>query len=321
MRTLFLAVALALVASGAHAQTSRSTASSTRSTESSNDGLATASGHEVSVGVAAYAYHEPLSTPISIHGPKLALEYTGTVSLDERHWFVQAQAGATLGAATYDGFCSPFLIRPNQGSPNGYELGLGSPSPCSESGDADWYVEARGLVGKDVIRQRWAWSPYSGLGLRHLSNGTTGVNGYRTDDYLYVPLGVTARTRVDSRRILRFDVEFDVLAHGWQRTRDSELGGGDLPPTATAPAFTINSFTDVSFPQSRGWALRVGSHYPLTRRWSLQPYYVRWSVGSSPVMFETITFTVNGVTAREQRGVYEPFNVTHEGGIRLGVHF
>ena len=49
-------------------------------------------------------------------------------------------------------------------------------------------LEARALVGKDVIGHAWARSPDSGLALRHLSNGTAGVAGYRTDEYVYVPL-------------------------------------------------------------------------------------------------------------------------------------
>jgi len=249
-------------------------------------------------------------------------EYAGTLSLSAgRHWFVQAHLRSTLGAATYTGWCSPFVITPDNASPNGYLLDIGDPSPCSEDGDADWYAEGRALVGKDLMTNAWAWAPYSGLGLRHLSNGTTGVAGYRTDDYLYVPVGVSARTALAAHRVLSLNVELDVLGHGWQHTHDSQLGGGDAPATATAPAFTIDSFTDIAFSQTRGWALRAGTAFPITARWSLQPYYVRWDVQSSPVESETVTFTVNHVTAREQLGFYEPHNITNEIGVRLGLHF
>ena len=67
--------------------------------------------------------------------------------------------------------------------------------------------------------------------------------------------------------------------------------------------------------------MRASAKYPLTTRWSLEPYYVRWNVSSSPVNYETATFTVNDVTAREQLGAYEPVNVTSEFGVRLGFHF
>jgi hypothetical protein len=59
-----------------------------------------------------------------------------------------------------------------------------------------------------------------------LSNGTTGTAGYGTDEYLYVPVGITPRTRVASRRALSVNLEFDRLLHGWQKTRGSALGGG-----------------------------------------------------------------------------------------------
>ena len=321
MKTIMLTATLTLIASAAVAQTSQSIPSST-SDHAGETEPATATGHDIGAGVAGYTYREPGVHAISIHGDKLTLEYTGTASLNKRqHWFVQAQVRSTLGSGAYQGWCSPYLITPNRASPNGYELGIGGASPCRESGDSDWYVEGRGLVGKDVIGQRWGWSPYSGLGLRHLSNGTNGVSGYRSDDYLYVPLGLTARTAVASRKTLSLTVEVDALLHGWQRTRDSELGGGDFPATTTAPPFTINGFTDVSFSQSRGWALRASAQFPLTVRWSLQPYYVRWSVRASPVNDETVTFTVNNVRAQEQLGFYEPYNVTNEVGVRLGIHF
>jgi hypothetical protein len=213
------------------------------------------------------------------------------------------------------------LIIPNGVSPNGYQLDLGDASPCSESGDSDWYVEARALVGKDFVGQRWGLSPHTGVGVRHLSNGTTGIAGYRTDEYLYMPFGLTTRTRIASNRTLSINLEYDRLLHGWQKTHGSKLGGGDVPATPTAPAFTIDGFSDVSFAQHDGWALRAGARFQLTTAWWVEPYYVHWSVGASPVNFETATFTVNQVTARQQLGFYEPDNTTNEFDVRVGFHF
>jgi hypothetical protein len=39
------------------------------------------------------------------------------------------------------------------------------------------------------------------------------------------------------------------------------------------------------------------------------------------VNFETVAFTVNGITAREEFGAYEPDNVTNEFAMRLGFRF
>ena len=284
--------------------------------------LATPAGHELIFGLGYYDYVEPGDTSISIHGPKFRAGYTGTMSLNpDQHWFLQADARGLFGSTTYDGWCSPFLIAPSSASPNGYALDFGDPSPCSESGDKDWYLEGRALVGKDFMGQKWGWSPSIGVGMRHLSNGTNGVAGYRTDDYLYLPVGITARTTVASHKALSFNLEYDQLLHGWQRTHDSQLGGGDVPATPTAPAFTIEGFSDISFDQHSGWALRAGATYQMTRQWSLEPEYIHWNVSASPVNYETATFTVHGITAQQQLGFYEPLNTTNEFVVKLGFRF
>jgi opacity protein-like surface antigen len=182
-------------------------------------------------------------------------------------------------------------------------------------------VEGRALVGKDFIGGSWGFSPDVGLGLRHLSNGLTDVPGYRTDDYLYLPVGITARTTVASHNALSFNLEYDHLLHGWQKTRDSQLGGGDVPATPTAPPFTIEGFSDISFDQSSGWALRAGAKYQISRHWSVAPQYIHWNVTASPVNYETATYTVNRITAQEQIGAYEPLNRTNEFTVKVGLRF
>jgi len=159
------------------------------------------------------------------------------------------------------------------------------------------------------------------VGIRHLSNGTTGVAGYRTDDYLYLPVGITARTIVASHNPLSFNLEYDHLLRGWQRTHDSQLGGGDVPATPIAPAFTIEGFSDISFEQHSGWALRVSAKYQMTRHWSVEPGYIHWNVSASPVNYETATFTVNSITVQQQFGAYEPLNRTNEFVATLGFRF
>jgi hypothetical protein len=323
MKKFVLTCVVTLMASQAFAQTPYSTPSASRSIATGDGGeLATLPGNDLSAGVSSYTYNEPGAQSISIHAPKFVAEYTGTFSIKKQsHWFGQAQARGLVGNTTYDGWCYPFLIRPEPTSPNGYALGVGDASPCSESGDKDWYLEGRGLVGKDLIGQAWALSPYSGIGLRHLSNGIGGVAGYRTENYLYLPLGATVRASVASRRPLSFTLEYDRLLHGWNTTRDSRLGGGDVPATSTTPAFTVDGFTDISFTQSSGWALRASAKVPVTTRWSVEPYYVYWNVKASPVNYETATFTVHNITVQQQLGAYEPDNNTSEFGVRFGFRF
>ena len=284
--------------------------------------LTTPSGHELNFNVGGYDYVEPGDTSISIHGLKFGGGYTGTMLLNaNRHWFLQADAQGLAGRTTYDGWCYPFLIRPDSRSINGYALTVGDSSPCSESGDNDWYIEGHVLIGKDFIGRRWGWSPTGGLGVRHLSNGIAGIPGFRTDEYLYVPIGITARTMVASRSAVSFNVEYDRLVRGWQQTRNSQLGGGEVPATPSAPPFTIEGFSDISFDQHSGWALRASAKYHVARRWSIEPEYIHWNVSDSPVSYETATFTVNRITAQQQLGAYEPLNTTNEFTVKLGFHF
>jgi hypothetical protein len=325
MKTVFLSGLLALISFQCFAQTRDSApplATQPRDAAPVDGSLATPTGHDVNVSVGGYTYIEPGALRISIHGPKIGGEYTGTLSFNKRqHWFAEGDVRGTVGNLTYDGWCSPFLITPNSSSPNGYALGEGDASPCSETGERDWYVEGRALVGRDFVAHKWGLSPVSGVGFRHLSNGLSGVRGYRTDHYLYLPLGLTARTTVASHRAVSFTMEYDHLLHGWQKTRDSELGGGDIPATPTAPPFTIEGFTDISFAQHAGWALRASGRYLLTQHWWIEPSYTHWNVSASPVNYETATFTVNNVTARQQLGFYEPLNATDEFLVKLGFHF
>lgn len=312
MRTVavFILSVLAVVAisaSNAAAQTSR---------------LATSSGSEVNISVSGYKYTEPDGLSISIHGAKIGGEYTGTMVVDSRrHWFVQGNFRGQTGHTTYDGWCSPFLIVPDSRSPNGWALDLGDAEACSETGDPDWHVEGRGLVGKDFIGSSVGWSPYSGVGFRHLSNGLAGASGYRTQDYLYLPFGITARLQAGSHGLLSFNAEYDQLLHGWNTTRDSALGGGDIPATPTAPAFTLVGFTDVSLEQTSGYAFRASAKYQMNRHVSLEPYYIRWHVSPSPVNTEIATYIVGGIQAQENFGAYEPRNVTNEFGVKLGIRF
>jgi len=319
MKKFLLAAAIALLPSQAFPQTPVSRPVPPATVE---PGVATRTGNEVNVSVDNYNYIEPGTLRISIHAPKIGVEFISTAPLNEdHHWFAQTDLRATFGNAAYDGFCLPWLITPNSASPNGYELDLGDASPCNETGDKDWYLEGRVLAGKDLIGHKWGLSPYGGVGLRYLSNGTAGVSGFRTDRYLYPAIGLAARTNAGGHRVLSFTLEYDRLIHGWQKTRNSLLGGGVIPATPTAPSFTLNGITDISFVQHGGWALRASAKYDVARHLSVEPYYFHWSVNASPDNDQTVTFTVNGVTAHEQFGAYEPFNVTHEVGVKLGFHF
>lgn len=285
--------------------------------------LATAVGHEIAISGQHYRYEEPDPTvDISIAGLKVGGEYTGTWVLSQRrHWFLQLNARVTGGPADYDGWCRPWQIEPSATSANGYALRLGTRFTCDEQNDSDWYADGRLIIGKDLIGNAWSVSPFTGIGARHLANGITGHANFRTDAYVYVPVGMTLRTTLSSTRALGLTVEYDHLIRGWQTTRNSLLGSGTVPATSTAPAFTIGDFTDLSFDQHHGRALRASATVPVTDRWSIQPYYTHWRIEDSPISTGSVAYAVGGVTVRGQLNAYEPFNTTAEFGVKIGFRF
>ena len=284
--------------------------------------LATAAGHEINVSVQHYKYEEPDPVDISIFGPKAGAEYTGTWLLSaRRHWFAQVNARVTGGLTDYDGWCRPWQIAPSATSPNGYALKLGDRSKCTESKDADWYAEGRAIIGKDLIGSALSLSPFTGIGVRHLANGITGNPNFRTEEYLYVPVGATLRAKLSPTRAIEFTAEYDHLVRGWQTTRNSLLGGGTVPATSTTPAFTIGDFTDLSFKQRHGRALRASATVPVTKRWSVAPYVTHWRVEDSSVATGSVAYTVANVTARGTLNAYEPLNTTIEAGVKIGFRF
>jgi hypothetical protein len=323
MKARVLAILIGLISSSAFAQTPAAGSTSSRPPQGPEPTalLTTPIGHELTVHVGAYDYVEPGNLKISIHGAKVGGGYTGAWTLSRRHWFVKADARGSAGRTSYDGWCAPYLITPDSTSPNGYAFDIGEYSPCSESGDRDWYLEGRTLIGKDFVGRKWGVSPETGLGVRHLSNGIAGIPGFRTDEYLYVPFGLTARTGLTAHTALSMNIEYDQLLHGWQNTHESQLGSGTVPATATAPAFTIEAFSDLGFAQHPGWALRASAKYQVNKTWSIEPSYVYWHVSDSPVSAGTVTFTVNGVTVDQQFGAREPENYTHEFVVKLGWRF
>ena len=285
--------------------------------------LATPTGHDLNVSGQHYKYTEPLGDEIDVKmlGPKFGAEYTGTFALGQRRrLFGQFNVRATGATVKYDGACRPWQIVPSSTSANGFQLTLGTTFPCSETGDADWYVDGRALAGRDFIGSTWAVSPLIGVGFRRLSNGTGGISNFRTQEYLYVPLGLTLRTTASQGHILGFTVEYDHLVRGWNTTRDSLFGAGTVPATSTTPAFTIGDFTDFSFTQRKGWAVRASANYQLTRSWSIEPYFTRWRVMDSNVTTGSVAYAVNGITARQTLSAYEPSNFTNEFGLKVGLH-
>lgn len=165
----------------------------------------------------------------------------------------------------------------------------------------DWIGEVRVVIGRDYLPGgNYSLSPYIGLGYRYLYNdlrgySSTGAAGYqRYSQYVYVPVGLTARFRAGERWTLAPTVEYDVFLGGRQKSQLSDTGLG---------------YYDVTNDQDRGYGYRV---YLMAEngRWSFGPWLHYWKIRDSDV-----------VPIGLGRVGMEPENSTREYGVELRYRF
>ncbi len=217
-----------------------------------NSALATKTGSEVGLTVAAYKYTEP--DLMSLKATKVKFDYAGNYAMgsdwpnQNKGWFLRWEAQFSTGKADYSSSVS--------GTQNNLP---------------DWYYEIRGLIGKDFDLGSHVLSPYVGLGYRYLYNDlrgttTTGSRGYRREvRYTTLPIGVTHKTNLASNRQLLTTVEYTHLIRG---NADAKLSDSNV----TTP--------DVSLKQTSGYGFRVGTMVRFDA-WSVGPSLILWRIKDS----------------------------------------
>jgi hypothetical protein len=168
----------------------------------------------------------------------------------------------------------------------------------------DWSVEVRAVVGKDfLVGDNVALSPYIGLGYRYLYNDLRGYSvvgnsiyvGYRRySNYVYVPLGLTARFRTGERWVVAPTVEYDAFLGGRQYSQLTDTGIG---------------YSDASNTQKHGYGYRA---YLMLEngRWAFGPWLQYWNIEDS-----------DSVPIGLGRVAMEPANWTREYGVELRYRF
>jgi hypothetical protein len=165
----------------------------------------------------------------------------------------------------------------------------------------DWIGEVRAVIGRDyLVGGNYSLSPYIGLGYRYLYNdlrgySSTGAAGYqRYSQYVYIPVGLTARFRTGERWTLAPTVEYDAFLGGRQKSQLSDTGLG---------------YNDVTNDQDHGYGYRV---YLMLEngRWSFGPWLHYWKIKDSDV-----------VPIGLGRVGMEPENSTREYGVELRYRF
>lgn len=234
--------------------------------------LKTESGFEVGLQLSDYYYQEndvPTVKFMDQSGTKLGL----TVALN--------------AALSYDFFITGDLRFTY--SENDY---WSDPTGDVEDFAEDVMGEARLLVGRDFVSESklvipfaFSLSPYVGIGYRNLHNDSSdtvigGISGYRrTSEYLYAPIGLTARFRVTDTSRISLNAEYDGLLQGNQKSNLSDVN----------PALP-----DVDNDQNSGRGVR-GSAMFETKSWSVGPFIEYWNINQSdagPVGYEPHNYTL-----------------------------
>jgi hypothetical protein len=242
--------------------------------QTSPSNLATRPGWEVGGQAADYRYVEPGLMKLS--GERLGVVGAYTFTNDTRGLFSRIDARGSYGLLKYEG----------TGTKNGIP---------------DLIAEARAVIGADFFPATGvSLSPYVGLGYRYLYNdlrgyGSTGAVGYRRySNYLYAPVGLTARIDIGDGLIFAPTIETDVFLRGRQITKLSDTGLG---------------YVNVTNRQDRGRGHRIYLMFERDR-WALGAWTHYWHIMDSDI--QPIGLGYAGL---------EPENATRESGLELRYRF
>ncbi|MEO8343144.1 MAG: hypothetical protein ABI536_04930 [Gallionella sp.] len=241
--------------------------------------LRTQTGYNLGWSVSYYQYQEP--GLMSARGSKIGADLHAT-KVFENDLFIRGDLRVASGSVDYN-----------------------SNGTGSASGEPDWYVEARGLIGKDwFINEAFVLSPYLGLGYRYLYNDgrgitSTGNGGYRREsNYFYLPVGIIQRVEMKDRARMEITLEYDHLLAGKQNTRLSDAGLG---------------YSDVTNNQHSGYGLKLSVMY-LKTNWAIGPYADYWNIAESESVLLYRYGSLYGLA-------WEPKNNTIEFGVKASHQF
>ena len=236
--------------------------------------------NEIGLTLGTYSYKEP--GLMSLQGVKAGVNLRSTIANPERSTFITSEVRFAGGTVDYQ-----------------------SNGTGSDSGEPDWYVEGRLLLGNTWSRRGLSnLSSYVGLGYRYLRNDgrgltTTGHAGYRREsNYLYFPIGFIHRGKLNTGAKLVSTIEYDYLIKGKQNSHLS-----DVDP----------SFSDLENNQSDGYGWKLHMQY-VTEKWSVGPYLHYWEIADSEIKPIYFNGAIGGFGL-------EPRNNTVELGIELRQTF
>ena len=241
--------------------------------------LQTQTGNNISLSLSSYQYHEPGF--MSLKGSKIGLDMLST-KVWQSGQFIRGDLRYAFGTVDYN-----------------------SNGTGSATGEPDWYIEARGLVGKDWMVKGMMLSPYTGVGYRYLFNdargmSSTGAWGYRREsNYFYLPIGLIDRIRLNDQSRLEIKLEYDYLLAGKQISSLADTG---------------LRYSNATNNQSSGYGGKLSIMYEKSK-WAIGPYAYYWNIGESDITPEIRYGNPTG------RGLLEPKNNTVEFGFKVSQQF
>jgi hypothetical protein len=151
--------------------------------------------------------------------------------------------------------------------------------------------------GKIPIMNKLTLAPYTGIGYRFKSDDSEKVKindgrmlaFYRKSNYVYIPFGSQAEYALNDTWSVSLKGEYDWIVKAWHYSRLPE----HIPTT---------------FKQPNGYGLKgeASISYLYNKvKFSISPYVNYWNIRNS----------------KRAKRVREPYNVTFESGIRLGISF
>ncbi len=262
-----------------------------------------------------YGYREPhMEYPIHDFGKKhgVSLLYTRNSVLSDSvnendPSFAQLELRYMNGKVDYDGYWS-------------------DGTPLYMSDEKDYYWEFAIKIGRyyNLTSAAKLW-PYIGFGYRGLRNGEDqyidlggGEYGYvyqRTSTYIYIPLGTSISYDIGDSVRLTLNGQFDWLFRGNQNSHT-----GDMLVNASS----------VSNKQRKGYGLRASIKLETDLGkigLFVEPFWRYWKIQNSEKVY-LYYMDDEGNPVLDDQGnpivagwLMEPFNITREYGIRVGVTF
>ena len=249
-----------------------------------------------------YGYKEPhMKGPIRNYGKMkgVSLRYTawdllGDYFSNTGNTFARLEGIYMNGKVDYDGYLQ---------DSHGNIVGTAKSEDIN-----DWYVDARVLAGQRYdFSLHFYMDPYVGIAYRYLRDEGQKKSEYaylRQSNYLYLPVGTDFGFKTGGFSLV-VNGEFDILLKGRQES-------------GTTKEMSEQGFSDTTHHQSQGWgarfSLKVEQEVGQIAIFA-EPFYRYWKIQDSDV-----GFSISEQLMQYQASI-EPFNITREYGVKVGIKF